>query len=311
MLPNARSKISVADSPAARRWLLPFEQYLRAECHLSENTVDAYRRDLRRFFHWVGPRPVEQLSIQELGDYANHLATECGLAASSVARALVALKMFYRFLQLEGVVQENMAQLLVTPKLWHRIPQVLSPQQVEQLFTAPGQGDRWWQRDRALLHLLYATGCRASEAATLQMADLHLKERYCLCRGKGGKQRVVPLNAQAIAQLQQYLEGQRRELAARAGNPPPWVLLSSRGNPLGRQRIWELVKRYALRIGAPEDVSPHTLRHSFATHLLAGGADLRQVQEMLGHANITTTQIYTHVDPTRLLQVHRRFHPRA
>ncbi len=311
MSQNLQNQNPAGDSPAARRWLRPFEQYLRAECHLSENTVAAYRRDLRKFFHWAGSRPVERLSIQELGDYAAHLATECSLAPSSVARALVALKMFYRFLQLEGVVQENMAQLLVTPKLWHRIPQVLSPQQVERLFTAPGPEDRWWQRDRALLQLLYATGCRASEAATLQMADLHLKERYCLCRGKGGKQRVVPLSERAVTQLQQYLEGQRRELAARSGGTAPWVLLSSRGNPLGRQRIWELVKRYALRIGAPEDVSPHTLRHSFATHLLAGGADLRQVQEMLGHANITTTQIYTHVDPTRLLQVHRRFHPRA
>ena len=311
-MPRAdRSPLPAADTPAARRWLRPFEQYLRAECHLSENTVAAYSRDLRRFFHWAGSRAVEQLTIQELGDYAAHLATECRLAPSSVARGLVALKMFYRFLQLEGVVGENMAQLLVTPKLWHRIPQVLSPQQIERLFAAPRpEQDRWWQRDRALLHLLYATGCRASEASSLRLNDLHLQERFCLCQGKGDKQRVVPLSEQAVEQLDQYLQGQRRHLAARGDNPP-WVLLSARGNRLGRQRVWELVKHYALRIGAPEDVSPHTLRHSFATHLLAGGADLRQVQEMLGHARITTTQIYTHVDPTRLLEVHRRFHPRA
>ncbi len=298
-------------APQVRGWLEGFSVYLRAECHLSDNTVEAYTRDLRRFFSWLGSRHPAQLSIQELGDYAAYLSQESQLAPASVARALVALKMFYRYLELEGVVRDNVAQLLVGPKLWNRIPQVLSPQQVEELFVAPGPGDRWWRRDRALLQLLYATGTRASEAASLRLDNLHLDRGFCLCLGKGGRERLVPLNPQAVSALQDYLQHERPRLAARAPIQPPWVLLSGWGNQLSRHRIWELVKRYATRIGAPEDVSPHTLRHSFATHLLAGGADLREVQEMLGHANITTTQIYTHVDPTRLLQVHRRFHPRA
>ena len=292
-------------------YLPAFVQYLRDECHLAANTVQAYARDLERFFLWLGDRLPEQLSIQELGEFAAYLAEETQLAPASVARALVALKMFYRFLELEGVVRENLAQLLVGPRLWNRIPFVLSPQQVEQLFQAPGPQDRWWLRDRALLELLYATGCRASEAAGLRMDDLHLDQGFCLCRGKGNKERLVPLNRRCVQALRRYLSQQRPELAARAPMPPVHVLLSARGNPLSRQRVWELVKRYARRIGAPEDVSPHTLRHSFATHLLAGGADLRQVQELLGHANLTTTQLYTHVDPSRLLRVHRKFHPRA
>jgi integrase/recombinase XerD len=159
--------------------------------------------------------------------------------------------------------------------------------------------------------LLYATGCRASEISNLPMRDLHLDEEFCVCHGKGDKERMVPLNVRAIEATRQYLEHERPELAARSRATAEWVLLSYRGRRLRRERIWELLKRYALRVGAPPEVTPHTLRHSFATHLLAGGADLRQVQEMLGHASIATTQLYTHVDPTRLKAVHKQFHPRA
>jgi len=182
---------------------------------------------------------------------------------------------------------------------------------LDAVFQMPRGGDPFWRRDRALLEMLYATGCRASEISNLKMADLHLAESYCICRGKGDKQRMVPLGGRAIEALKKYFEYDRGLLAARVTPAPEWVLLTYRGRRLRRERIWELLKRYALRAGAPKDVSPHTLRHSFATHLLAGGADLRQVQELLGHASIATTQIYTHVDSARLKAVHKKFHPRA
>ena len=161
------------------------------------------------------------------------------------------------------------------------------------------------------MELLYATGCRASELSGLKTRDMHLDEGYCVCHGKGDKQRMVLLGGRAVTAVRAYLEHERGGLAAKAPGKAPWVLLSYRGRRLRRERICELLKRYVKRIGAPSDVSPHTLRHSFATHMLSGGADLRQVQEMLGHASIATTQIYTHVDPSRLKAIHRKFHPRA
>lgn len=295
---------------AAKNWLEGFTTYAAGECHLAENTVAAYRRDLGRFFQWLGERSVASLSIRELADYAGWLDAK-NLASASIARHIVSLKVFFRYLQLEGALRDNPAELLGSRKLWERVPKVLSVEQIERLFTAPEQFDPWWRRDRALLELLYATGCRASEISHLKLQDVHLDESYCVCRGKGDKERMVPLNYRAIEAFREYLREERQKLAARAAAPPDWALLSQRGKRLRRERIWELLKEYARRVGAPPEVSPHTLRHSFATHLLAGGADLRQVQEMLGHASIATTQIYTHVDLTRLKAVHRKCHPRA
>jgi integrase/recombinase XerD len=182
---------------------------------------------------------------------------------------------------------------------------------VDQLLDSPRAGEPLWRRDRALLELLYATGCRASELSHLKSKDVHLDEGYCLCHGKGDKQRLVPLGRRAISAVRDYLAFERPTLAAHVATEPSWLLLSRRGSRLRRERIWELFKRFAARAGISADMSPHTLRHSFATHLLAGGADLRQVQEMLGHASIATTQIYTHVDPARLKAVHKQFHPRG
>ncbi len=223
----------------------------------------------------------------------------------------MSLKIFFRYLQLEGVLGDNLAELLGSQKLWQRVPKVLSVEQIDRLLAAPGTTDPCWRRDRALLELLYATGCRASELSNLRIRDLHLEDGFCVCRGKGDKERMVPLGARAIAAVREYLRRDRPRLIGRPQTTADWLLLSYRGRRLRRERIWELLKRYVARIGAPPEISPHTLRHSFATHLLAGGADLRRVQEMLGHASITTTQIYTHVDPTRLKAVHKKFHPRA
>lgn len=296
---------------AAQRWSVAFVDYLRSECRLAENTVAAYSRDLNRFREWLAGRSIPALTISHLTDYAGWLHLR-ELAPTSISRHLVTLKVFFRYLQLEGILQENLAELLGSQKVWERVPQVLSPQQVTQLLDAPRRGtDVYWRRDRAALEMLYATGCRASELSHLRLRDVHLSERFCICHGKGDKQRVVPLSPVAVQVVERYLAEERGRLVMKATGSPEWLIVTRRGLRMRREAIWELIKKYAARIGAPPEVSPHTLRHSFATHLLAGGADLRQVQEMLGHANIMTTQIYTHVDRSRLQRVHKQFHPRA
>jgi integrase/recombinase XerD len=303
----------VAAAEYAARWREAFVRYLRSECHLAENTVTAYDRDLRRFLTWLGGRRIEGLSISDLAGYPAWLG-DSQLAPASISRHVVSLKVFFRYLQLDGVLTENQAELLGTQKLWQRVPAVLTTAEVDSLLSAPRAPQPWWRRDRAMLELLYATGCRVSELSLLQMRDLHLAERCCRCHGKGDKQRIVPLGRRAVEAAQSYIEHERPKLAARGArdhSATDFVLLSSRGARLRRERIWELIKLYARQAGAPPELSPHSLRHSFATHLLAGGADLRQVQEMLGHASIATTQIYTHVDHSRLKKVHAAFHPRA
>ncbi|MGH7128617.1 MAG: tyrosine recombinase, partial [Planctomycetaceae bacterium] len=231
------------------------------------------------------------------------------LAASSIARHLVSIKMFYRYLMLEGVLVESVVDLLSSPKLWQHLPKVLSPETVDRLLAAPQPSDRYPLRDRALLALMYATGCRASEAAGLRLRDVRLDERYGQCTGKGNKQRIVSLNPVAVAALEAYLRHERPALlGAREADA---LFLTRGGRPLSRITVWSLVKKYAARVGCSKDVSPHTLRHSFATHMLAGGAEIRALQELLGHASIATTQIYTHVEHSRLKAVHEKCHPRG
>jgi integrase/recombinase XerD len=298
--------------PGLAEDLTAFRHYIQAERSLAGNTVKAYGRDLDRFALWVAQGGLAdhlRPTIRELSHYVSHLREE-NLAPPSVARHLVALKMFYRFLRLEERVQENTADLLSSPTLWERIPHVLSPASVEKLLAAPVPLDRFFLRDRALLETLYATGSRASEVVGLKLCDLYLDSRFCKCLGKGNKQRVVPLGEPAILALKEYLGISRPELV-RSAPEAPWVFISRGGKVLTREMLWNLVKKYTKRAGLNSRVSPHTLRHSFATHLLAGGADLRTVQELLGHANIRTTQHYTHVDRDRLQGIHKKFHPRA
>ncbi|WP_145342040.1 site-specific tyrosine recombinase XerD [Rosistilla ulvae] len=287
-----------------------FIVYLRNECHLAENSIKAYSRDLKRFLDWLEDRSIPRLKIAELSQYVSWLCQR-SLAPASVARHVVALRTFYKYLQLEGVVLDNPAELLTTQKMWQRMPGVLSPAQVDGLLAAPRRSDSYWQRDRALLEVLYATGCRASEVCGLRLQNVNLKQKHLKCEGKGGKQRMVPLGLRSIESIQLYIDQLRVRLVALAAATPEHLFLSRSGQALDRVQVWRLVKRYAQRAGISDDISPHSLRHSFATHLLAGGAGLRQVQEMLGHANIQTTQIYTHVDHSRLQKVHREFHPRA
>lgn len=284
--------------------------YLRGECHLAENTIEAYGRDMRRFVAWLGQRPLKTLGVGDLSEFVGELS-ESGLAPASIARNVVAVRTFFKYLQLEGLVEGNPAELIATHKRWQRVPGVLTPRQVDAFLNAPRKSDSFVQRDRAMLEVLYATGCRASEVCRLRVRDLSLPQRHLRCEGKGGKQRMVPIGRRAIDAIETYVTELRGLLAAKAVTPPEELFLSRNGRALDRIQLWRLVKRYAARAGIAASISPHSLRHSFATHLLAGGADLRQVQEMLGHASIQTTQIYTHVEHTRLKRVHRQFHPRA
>lgn len=291
-------------------WSQSFVEYLRNECRLAENTVVAYQRDLKRFDQWLRSRSIPKLTIADLSNYAAWLHRQ-QLAPATLARHIVTLRMYFRYLQLEGVLKENLAELLGSQKLWDRVPQVLSPKLVDAFLQSPVRSDSFWRRDRAMLELLYSTGCRVSELSNLTLRDLHLDEAYCVCQGKGNKQRVAHLGRHSREAVVEYLECERPALEKKPSISSAWLLLSRAGRRLRREAIWALVKKYAARAGLSSEISPHTLRHSFATHLLAGGADLRQVQEMLGHASIATTQIYTHVDMSKLKQVHRQFHPRA
>jgi integrase/recombinase XerD len=289
-----------------------FQHFIQAERGLAANTLLAYGRDLNRFAGWVAGGGLSDYlhpSIRDLSHYLDFLKAE-GLAPASMARHLVALKVFYRFLRLEERTTQGTVDLLAAPSLWSRIPQVLSPAQVTKLLAAPQAADRYYLRDRALLETLYAAGCRASEVVSLTLPDLHLDPGFCKCQGKGGKQRFVPLGRPAVNALRAYLEGLRPKLVE-AVKGESRVFLSRGGKALSREMVWVLVKKYVRRAGLHAKVSPHTLRHSFATHLLAGGADLRMVQELLGHASIQTTQRYTHVDRERLREIHRKFHPRG
>ncbi len=288
-----------------------FKNYLTTERGLSENTVLAYGRDLARFVGWAERLKLSDHLHPELSDLVRYLGFlhDEKLAPPSVARHIVALRMFYRYLRYEERTGESAVDLLSSPKLWERIPQVLSPESVEALLNAPRAQDRFHLRDKAILELLYATGCRASEVVNLTVDQLNLDANFLRCIGKGNKERVVPLGRPAVSAIRDYLGDCRGALDVppRAGK----LFVSKSGKPLGRVTLWRIVTKYCKRAGLPIGVSPHTLRHSFATHLLAGGADLRAVQEMLGHASITTTQHYTHVDRARLKQLHHKFHPRG
>ena len=291
-----------------------FLHYLMSECGVSPNTLAAYRSDTARFIRWRrehAPGPIEAIGVGTLAGYVRHL-TESGLAPSSVGRHLASLSTFFRFLIYEGRMVENAAKLLDAPAIWDRLPTVLGPAAVGRLLEAPDASTPIGRRDRAALETLYATGCRASEVVGLRPRDLDLDRGMARCVGKGDKERVVPLGSRAREALVAYLKEDRPIFAARRPGAEA-VFLGKTGRPLTRVGLWRLVKGAAARAGLPEgaNVGPHTLRHSFATHLLAGGADLRVVQELLGHASIATTQIYTRVELTRLRQVHASFHPRG
>jgi len=316
-------------------WLEGFLRYIARERQLADNSVAAYRRDMEHFFQWLGNRPLLRLRTDSLADYVAWLDKR-HLAPSSRARHIASLRVFFDYLQREGATSDNPAKLLGSPKLWERIPHFLTPGQVIELLAEPEEEtDKLWRRDRAILEFFYATGCRCSELTNLKLQDIHETEGYCLCTGKGNKQRTVPLGKQAIIAFRSWMAEEREIVLNRrteghnsyyqrhgwdANDPTvdskerdskvPWAFLSFKGYKMRREAMWDLIKKYAARIGVPE-ISPHSLRHSFATHMLARGVDLRQIQEMLGHESIITTQIYTHTDMEQLKKIHAQHHPRG
>ena len=288
-----------------------FLQHLVAEAGLARNTLLAYRRDLRRFGQHLAEEGLDLREVSDSGPVLAFLAKEQkrGLAPSSIARALTAVRLFLRFLLAEGLLSADPLSHIRTPRTWKRLPVVPSEKAVGMLLAAPFSPGPLGVRNRALLTTLYAAGLRVSEATSLLLSDLHWDLAILRCLGKGGKERIVPIAREALDRLRAYVDTARPELAT--SSTGDCLFLSRSGRPLLREEVWRIVKRIARKAGVHPLPSPHSFRHAFATHLLEGGADLRAVQELLGHADIATTQIYTHVDARRLKSFHALHHPRS
>ncbi|MEX2527436.1 MAG: site-specific tyrosine recombinase XerD [Gemmatimonadota bacterium] len=288
-----------------------FVDHLALERGLSPRTVEAYQGDLKRLI-----KQLTELGVADPADVTHHhlrehvfALKEKGLAAASIRRAISCIRTYYEFLLSEGVVDADPTERLESPRGSKVLPRVLSREETVQLLEAPDSDSRMFWRDRAILETLYATGMRVSEAVGLRLGDLDLTDGFATVMGKGSKERITPLGAAARCALRRYLTEVRP--AMDRGKAQGRVFLNVRGSPLSRVAVWTLVKETAQRAGLPEGISPHTLRHTAATHLLEGGADLAMVQELLGHADIATTQIYTHLNRDHVKAVHRKFHPRS
>lgn len=293
-----------------KKALEQFIYFMEVERGTSPNTIESYKRDIDKFLGYI-EKQKKNLSDVDRNVIVNFMLDlkDKGLSSSSISRNLAALKTFWKFLVSERIVDENVASIVETPKKWKHIPDVLSKDEVEKLLDSPEK--RGWQgtRDRAILEVMYATGMRVSEISDLTRPNMNIEAGFVRCYGKGNKERIVPLGSMASKAVTNYLEKSRVRMASKT--PDARLFLSKLGKGLSRQSIWKMIKKYALKCGIKKHITPHTLRHSFATHMLEGGAELRGVQEMLGHADISTTQIYTHVDKERLKKVHEKFHPRA
>jgi integrase/recombinase XerD len=288
-----------------------FADFLALERGTSPRTSEAYLRDVTRLATFAqvkgAPTPVD-LTSRLLRTYVYHLK-DLGLAPASIRRNVSAARTYFRFLLADGHVMRDPTERLETPKRWRTLPEVLTVAEIRRLLESPSLDDPLFFRDRALLELAYAAGLRVSEWISVGTRDVLLEDGLVRVFGKGAKERLVPIGRSAIAAVAIYLRELRPRLERGSGRGT--LFLNARGEPLSRMGAWKILRRYVDRAGLAKPVSPHTLRHSFATHLLEGGADLRAVQEMLGHADISTTQIYTHVDREYLRQVHRQYHPRG
>ncbi|MFC1884579.1 site-specific tyrosine recombinase XerD [Thermodesulfobacteriota bacterium] len=285
-----------------------FINYLRIERGLSSNTVQAYSRDLTKFSEYLNEikRTPFDISKEEISAYVVILNKK--FSSRSVARNVSSIKMFFRFLASEGLIETNPARLVETPRLPRKLPKFLNRKEVDLLLSQPDSSTKLGRRDRAMLEILYATGLRVSELVSLKVLDVNLEAGFVRTMGKGSKERVVPLGQKAMDALKDYLEESRFALSK--GANPSYLFLNSRGKPISRQGFWKIIKAYGIRANIKKKISPHSIRHSFASHLLEGGADLRSVQILLGHSDISTTQIYTHVTRERLRELHEKHHPR-
>ena len=296
--------------------VLDFLAYLEFERGLSRNTLDAYRTDLLQFGRFLDERELSALDAKpgDVADFLESLARGDGDARppaspATIHRKSACLRSFYRHLRRDGLLDTDPTATLSTPRRSRKLPQVLTRGEIEKLLSQPRGTEPAALRDRALLELMYACGLRASEAIGLELMDVDIEEGVLRARGKGSKERVVPIGQAALKALRMYLERGRPALVK--GAPEPHLFVNFRGGQLTRQGLYKIVRRHAVTAGLADRMSPHTLRHTFATHLLAGGCDLRSVQEMLGHADVATTQLYTHLSSERLKDVYFKAHPRA
>lgn len=287
-----------------------FLNYLSIERGLAVNSISSYRRDLNNYIKYLEKNKIGSFSETKRNNITNFMLylKDKGLNSSSIARALVATKVLYRFLVNEGYLKDDVTSVFTLPKIWRKLPQVLRPEEVEKLLRSPNLRTKLGIRDKAALELMYATGMRVSEISGLKLNDLNLDMRFVKCTGKGQKERIIPLGTYAVCALTKYIDKARPGLLKQ--KEELHLFLSRLGRKISRQTFWKAVKAYAKKSRIKKEITPHTLRHSFATHLLERGADLRTLQEMLGHSDISTTQIYTHIDKERLKQIHRKFHPR-
>jgi len=288
-----------------------FLDYLAIERGLSDNTISAYRTDLYKYVVFLESRKkrshVDAVNRTDIMDYMM-AQKDKGLSSSSIARNLVAIKVLHRFLLSERYIKDDVTSVLDSPKLWKHLPEALLLSEVEEILKKPNQRNWMGIRDKAALELIYATGIRVSELVNLEIDSVNLDIGFLRCVGKGNKERIVPLGKQAQESLRRYIGKARPKVLK--GKSTRALFLSRLGKKISRQSFWKMIKRYARLAGIKKEITPHTFRHSFATHMLERGADLRVVQEMLGHADISTTQIYTHVNKDRLKSIHSKYHPR-
>jgi integrase/recombinase XerD len=294
-----------------KKLLEQFLNYLSLEAGYSPNTIYSYRLDLERYFKFLKERNVDTIEnvkekhITGMIDLLNRKK----LKPSSIARNITSIRSFHKFLVREGISDVNPAGALESPRLWRKLPVVLDVEEMERLLSIPQEDDYLGLRDKAILEFLYATGVRISELISAKRKDLLPEVELVRIIGKGQKERIVPIGAKAIHAIERYLKESRPRLANQ--NSQDFLFLNRRGKPFSRMGLWKILRKYVIQAGIKKKASPHTIRHSFATHLLDGGADLRAVQEMLGHADISTTQIYTHLDREYLKQEHKDHHPRS
>ncbi len=287
-----------------------FLNYLSFERGLSQNTILAYSRDLAKFIQYLEASGAGDIAKVKRQDITNFLMSlkDAGLSGNSIARTLAAIKAFFRFLIQDNLLKEDTASLLESPKLIRSLPNALTTVEVDRLLSAPAARDWMGLRDKASLELIYATGMRVSELINVTMDNLNLDVGFVKCRGKGGKERIIPFGRKARRALERYIQDARPRLMKNKAEGH--LFLTRLGKKMSRQSFWKMVRHYVKTARIKKEVTPHTLRHSFATHLLERGADLRVVQELLGHADISTTQIYTHISKDRLKLIHKQFHPR-
>jgi integrase/recombinase XerD len=293
-------------------FLKEYLSVLSLEKNLSPNTVSSYKNDISSFINFLSDRNIDdpsQINYQDIIDFFKEL-NELGLSKTSAARYYSSLKGFFKYLSLNNYIKSNPIEKVETPKLSKNLPNVLSFNEVEKILNQPNTNDKFGLRDKAILELFYACGVRISELLNLKISDLFFSEEMIRVFGKGSKERLIPIGESAINWITNYLKNSRPLLMKKLKSEN-YLFLNSRGTKLSRMGVWKIVDRYVTEAGIKKEVHPHTFRHSFATHLLEGGADLRAVQEMLGHSDISTTQIYTHIDREYIKQVHKEYHPRG